>query len=139
LPNIQNFGGSATQLAGRISSFNEYLNGIQKSTQVNMTGILNEANTVAPQLAQINQKILAGTAPGNYGPSADLLDERDRLTMKLQDLLGGSTIINEDGTATFQMAGVSLVDRMNASQFINTDVSVSNGALYNVYLKNSQI
>ena len=27
---------------------------------------------------------------------------------------------------------------MNASQFINTDVSVSNGALYNVYLKNSQ-
>ena len=138
LPNIQNFGGSATQLAGSISSFNEYLNGIQKSTQVNMTGILNEANTVAPQLAQINQKILAGTAPGNYGPSADLLDERDRLTMKLQDLLGGSTIINEDGTATFQMAGVSLVDRMNASQFINTDVSVSNGALYNVYLKNSQ-
>jgi flagellar hook-associated protein 1 FlgK len=138
LPNIQNFGGSATQLAGRISSFNEYLNGIQKSTQVNLTGILNEANTVAPQLAQINQKILSGTAPGNYSPSADLLDERDRLTMKLQDLLGGSTIINEDGTATFQMAGVSLVDRMNASQFINTDVSVSNGALYNVYLKDSQ-
>lgn len=138
LPNIQNFGGSATQLAGRISSFNEYLNGIQKSTQVNLTGILNEANTVAPQLQQINQKILASIAPGNAGPSADLLDERDRLTMHLQDLLGGTTIINEDGTATFQMNGVSVVDRMNASQFINTDVSASNGALYNVYLKDSQ-
>jgi flagellar hook-associated protein 1 FlgK len=138
LPNIQNFGGTATQLAGRISSFNEYLNGIKKSTQVNMTGILNEANTLAPALQKINQQILAGSAPGNTAPSADLLDERDRLTMRLEDLLGGSTIINEDGTATFQMAGVSLVDRMNASQFINTDVGVSDGALYNVFLKDSQ-
>jgi flagellar hook-associated protein 1 FlgK len=138
LSNIQNFGGTATQLAGRISTFNEYLNNIKKSTQVNMTGILNEANTLAPALQQINQKILASSSPGNTTPSADLLDERDRLTMRLQDLLGGSTIINEDGTATFQMAGVSLVDRMNASQFINTDVSVSDGALYNVYLKDSQ-
>lgn len=138
LTNIQNFAGSATQLANRISSFNEYLNEIKKSTQVNMTGILNEANTLTPALQRINQRILSGSAPGNSTPSADLLDERDRLTMRLQDLLGGSTIINEDGTATFQMAGVSLVDRSSASQFINTDVGVSDQALFNIYVKDSQ-
>ena len=138
LTNIQNFAGSATQLANRISSFNEYLNEIKKSTQVNMTGILNEANTLAPALQRVNQQILSGSAPGNTTPSADLLDERDRLTMRLQDLLGGSTIINEDGTATFQMAGVSLVDRSSASQFINTDVGVSDQALFNIYVKDSQ-
>jgi flagellar hook-associated protein 1 FlgK len=138
LTNIQNFAGSATQLANRISSFNEYLNEIKKSTQVNMTGILNEANTLTPALQQVNKQILASSAPGNTTPSADLLDERDRLTMRLQDLLGGSTIINEDGTATFQMAGISLVDRSSASQFINTDVGVSDGAVFNIYIKESQ-
>ena len=138
LTNIQNFAGSATQLANRISSFNEYLNEIKKSTQVNMTGILNEANTLTPALQQVNKQILASSAPGNTTPSADLLDERDRLTMRLQDLLGGSTIINEDGTATFQMAGISLVDRSSASQFINTDVGVSDGAVFNIYIKDSQ-
>ena len=138
LTNIQNFAGSATQLANRISSFNEYLNEMKKSTQVNMTGILNEANTLAPALQRVNQQILASSAPGNSTPSADVLDERDRLTMRLQDLLGGSTIINEDGTATFQMAGVSLVDRSSASQFINTDVGVSDGAVFNIFIKDSQ-
>ena len=138
LTNIQNFAGAATQLANRISSFNEYLNEIKKSTQINMTGILNEANTLAPALQRINQQILASSAPGNSTPSADILDERDRITMRLQDLLGGSTIINEDGTATFQMAGVSLVDRSSASQFINTDVGVSDGAIFNVFIKDSQ-
>lgn len=138
LTNIQNFAGAATQLANRVSSFNEYLNEIKKSTQVNMTGILNEANTLAPALQRINQQILASSAPGNSTPSADILDERDRITMRLQDLLGGSTIINEDGTATFQMAGVSLVDRSSASQFINTDVGVSDGAIFNIFVKDSQ-
>ena len=138
LTNKQTFAGAATDLANRLSSFNEYLNEIKKSTQVNMTGILNEANTLAPALQRINQQILASSSPGYSTPSADILDERDRITMRLQDLLGGSTIINEDGTATFQMAGISLVDRMNASQFINTDVGVSDQALFNVFIKNSE-
>ena len=138
LTNKQTFAGAATELANRVSSFNEYINDIKKSTQVNMTAILNEANTLAPSLQRINQQILASSAPGYSTPSADILDERDRITMRMQDLLGGSTIINEDGTATFQMAGISLVDRMNASQFINTDVSVSDQALFNVFIKNSE-
>jgi flagellar hook-associated protein 1 FlgK len=138
LTNKQTFAGAATELANRVSSFNEYINEIKKSTQVNMTGILNEANTLAPALQRINQQILASSAPGYSTPSADILDERDRITMRMQDLLGGSTIINEDGTATFQMAGISLVDRMNASQFINTDVAVSDGALFNVLIKNTE-
>ena len=138
LTNKQTFAGAATELANRVSSFNEYINEIKKSTQVNMTGILNEANTLAPALQRINQQILASSSPGYSTPSADILDERDRITMRMQDLLGGSTIINEDGTATFQMAGISLVDRMNASQFINTDVAVSDGALFNVLIKNTE-
>jgi flagellar hook-associated protein 1 len=138
LTNKQNFAGAATQLATRISSFNEYLNDMKRSTQTNMSAILNEANSLAPALRGINQKILASSSPGFSTPSADLLDERDRITMRLQDLLGGTTIINEDGTATFQIGGVSLVDRMSANQFFNTDIGISDGAIFNVYMKSEQ-
>jgi flagellar hook-associated protein 1 FlgK len=138
LTNKQNFAGAATQLATRISSFNEYLNDIKRSTQTNMSGILNESNSLSTALRGINQKILASSSPGYSTPSADLLDERDRITMRLQDLLGGSTIINEDGTATFQIGGVSLVDRMSANQFVNTDIGVSDGAIFNVFMKSEQ-
>ncbi len=138
LTNKQNFAGAATQLATRISSFSEYLNDIKRSTQANMSGILNESNSLSTALRGINQKILASSSPGFSTPSADLLDERDRITMRLQDLLGGSTIINEDGTATFQIGGVSLVDRMSANQFFNTDIGVSDGAIFNVYMKSDQ-
>lgn len=138
LTNKQNFAGAATQLATRISSFNEYLNDIKRSTQTNMSGILNESNSLSTALRGINQKILASSSPGYSTPSADLLDERDRITMRLQDLLGGSTIINEDGTATFQIGGVSLVDRMSANQFFNTDIGISDGAIFNVFMKTEQ-
>jgi flagellar hook-associated protein 1 FlgK len=138
LTNKQTFAAAATDLANRISSFNEYINDTKKSTQANMTSILSEANSLAPALQRINQQILASSSPGFSTPSADILDERDRITMRMQDLLGGSTLINEDGTASFQMAGVALVDRMNASQFINTDVGVSDGALFNIFIKNSE-
>ena len=138
LTNKQNFAGAAELLANRISSFNTYLGDVKKSTQINFTGILNKANSLAPALRSINQKILASSSPGYSTPSADLLDERDRITMRLQDLMGGTTIINEDGTATFQIGGVSLVDRMHANQFVNTDIGVSDGALFNVFMKNEQ-
>ena len=138
LTNKQTFAAAATELANRISSFSAFINDTKKSTQANMTSILSEANSLAPALQRINQQILASSSPGFSTPSADILDERDRITMRMQDLLGGSTVINEDGTASFQMAGIALVDRMNASQFINTDIGVSDGAIFNVFIKNPE-
>ena len=130
--NIQNFAASATQVATRISTFSDTISQLDSSARANLTAILDQANTIAPALAKINLNILMGSVPGNATPSADILDERDRLTMQLQDLLGGKTIINADGTATFQIGGMALVDGQTANQFVNTDVSTS---VYNVQLQ----
>lgn len=130
--NIQNFAASATQAATRISTFTDTLKDLDSSTRTNLTAILEQANAIAPALAKINLNILMGSVPGNATPSADILDERDRLTLQLQDLLGGNTIINSDGTATFQVGGMALVDGQTANQFVNTDVSTS---IYNVQLQ----
>jgi flagellar hook-associated protein FlgK len=48
-----------------------------------------------------------------------LLDERDRIVAKLQELVGGTTLINEDGTASYLVSGQHLVDREIANSFAN--------------------
>jgi flagellar hook-associated protein FlgK len=52
--------------------------------------------------------------------SPDLLDERDRIVGKLQELVGGTTLINEDGTASYLLNGQHLVDREVANTFTNS-------------------
>ena len=69
-----------------------------------------QVNTILPALAEINQKIIEGSSAGNSAPSADLLDERDRLTSQLQKLVGGQTLINGNGTATQLLSGMPLVE-----------------------------
>lgn len=132
ITNIQNFAATATQVASRISSFSEVINQLEASTQSRFSSILEEANSLAPELARINLEVLAGTSMGNTTPSADVLDERDRITMRLQDLLGGSTLMHEDGTASFQVGGVFLVDRQTANKFINANNSTS---IYNIQIQ----
>jgi flagellar hook-associated protein 1 FlgK len=132
ITNIQNFAATATQVAARVSSFSEVINQLESSTQAKFAAVLEEANTLAPALARINLEVLAGTSMGNTTPSADVLDERDRITMRLQDLLGGSTLMHEDGTASFQVGGVFLVDRQTANKFVNTNTSTS---IYNIQIQ----
>jgi flagellar hook-associated protein 1 FlgK len=132
ITNIQNFAATATQVASRVSSFSEVISQLETSTQAKLTAVLEEANAIAPELARINLEVLAGTSMGNTTPSADILDERDRITMRLQDLLGGSTLMHEDGTASFQVGGVFLVDRQTANKFVNTNTSTS---IYNIQIQ----
>jgi flagellar hook-associated protein FlgK len=62
-------------------------------------------------LAAVNQQIVEANSPGNSAPSADLLDERDRILANLQKLIGGQSLINSDGTATQLVGGLPLVER----------------------------
>jgi flagellar hook-associated protein 1 FlgK len=64
-----------------------------------------------PALADVNQRIIKSNSPGNSAPSADLLDERDRILTSLQKLVGGQSLINADGTGTQLVAGLPLVER----------------------------
>lgn len=123
--NIQSFAGSANDLAARINGFASTLDQLDASTRTSLSSALDQANTSADALAKINLAILASSAPGNNTPSADILDQRDRLLMQLQDTIGGVSIIGSDGTATFQVGGATLVSGEVANKLVNTDVSTS--------------
>lgn len=115
----QAFLGAANRASDRVRVLAGELANIAKYASEGLANVLNEANSLVPQLAAINGRIKGGFTPGFSYASPDLLDERDRITQKLQELVGGQTILNEDGTANYFAGGLQLVDRDYANSFAN--------------------
>jgi len=115
----QAFLGAANRASDRIRVLAGELANISKYASEGLANVLNEANSLVPQLAAINGRIKGGFTPGFSYASPDLLDERDRITQKLQELVGGQTILNEDGTANYYAGGLQLVDRDYSNSFAN--------------------
>jgi flagellar hook-associated protein 1 len=141
---------SANEVARRIAGMSSLTSQITSDAKKGLADTAAQANTLLPELAQINAQIIKGTTAGNSYPSADLLDERDRLLTQLQKLVGGQSLINGDGTATHLISGMPLVDRtvanklvMNGSQDMHTAVyslkSANNTTLTSIqYLEGGQ-
>ena len=73
-----------------------------------------EVNDTATQLAATNKSISAASLTA--GDTASLLDERDRLAMKLSQLSGGTATIRSDGGMDVALNGVALVTGSAANQ-----------------------
>ena len=115
--------GTANAVAQRMMGMSSLVTQIQSDSRKALTDTVAQVNTILPSLASVNQKIVNGNSPGNSAPSADVLDERDRLLAKLQQLVGGQSLINSDGTATQLVAGQPLVERTIANKVsINADL-----------------
>ncbi len=113
--------GNARLVADRVSGLANAVGQISSNASQALADVLNQANSLTPQLASINSKIRAAAIPGVAAASPDLLDERDRIVGKLQELVGGTTLINEDGTASYLLNGQHLVDRESANTFTNSN------------------
>ena len=112
--------GNARLVADRVRGLANTVGQIASNASQALADVLNQANALAPQLASVNAKIRAAATPGLSAASPDLLDERDRIVGKLQELVGGTTLINEDGSASYLLNGQHLVDREVANTFTNT-------------------
>ena len=109
---------SANEVARRIAGMSSLTSQISSDAKKGLADTALQVNTLLPALAQINQQIIEARSGGNSYPSADLLDERDRLLSQLQKLVGGQTLINSDGTATQLIAGMPLVDRVTTNKLV---------------------
>lgn len=130
--------GNARLVADRVRGLANAVGQISSNASQALADVLNQANSLTPQLASVNSKIRAAAIPGLAAASPDLLDERDRIVGKLQELIGGTTLINEDASASFLLAGQHLVDREVANTFTNsagTSVIRSDMALNDLRIK----
>ena len=115
--------GAANAVAQRMTGMSTLAAQVQADAQKGLTDTVAQVNTLLPALADINQRIIEANSPGNSAPSADLLDERDRLLSQLQKLIGGQSLINSDETATQLVAGMPLVERAISNKVtINADL-----------------
>ena len=111
--------GNARLVADRVRGLANSVGQISSNASQALADVLNQANSLTPQLASVNAKIRSAATPGLSTASPDLLDERDRIVGKLQELVGGATLVNEDGTASYLLNGQHLVDREIANTFSN--------------------
>jgi flagellar hook-associated protein 1 FlgK len=112
--------GNARLVADRVRGLANAVGQISSNASQALADVLNQANSLTPQLASVNAKIRSAAIPGVSAASPDLLDERDRIVGKLQELVGGTTLINEDGSASYLLNGQHLVDREVANTFTNS-------------------
>ncbi len=114
--------GSANVVAQRMTGITTLVSQLKSDSSTGLTDTVRQINTYLPALAAVNQQIVEANSPGNSAPSADLLDERDRILANLQKLIGGQSLINSDGTATQLVGGLPLVERGLANEIsINGD------------------
>jgi len=119
--------GSANVVAQRMTGITTLVNQLKSDSSTGLNDTVRQINTYLPALAAVNQQIIEANSPGNSSPSADLLDERDRLLTNLQKLIGGQSLINSDGTATQLVDGLPLVERglANAVAVNSDNISLS--------------
>jgi len=104
--------GSANQVSASMAGMVSMTSQLFTNAQSGLSDSVSQVNTLLPQLAQVNQQIVNSNAGGkNTGVSPDLLDQRDMILGKIQNLVGGQSLINTDGTATQVLGGIPLVER----------------------------
>lgn len=109
----------ADALVQRFQNIDTQLTRLADNTNQLVRDSVNEINGIASAIGQINDDIARrGTPDGNQEPN-DLLDQRDRLVLRLSELVSVSTVEQSDGALNvFIGSGQSLVIGNTVSQLV---------------------
>lgn len=126
----------ADETALRLNSAAERLDGIQYGLNEEMANGVQQINTIAPQIAALNEQIM--NAKGSGQPPNDLLDQRDQLIRDLNQYIQTSQVNATDGSISlFVASSQPLVMGNTASTISVKDRLVFGGGTDNkaLYLK----
>jgi flagellar hook-associated protein 1 FlgK len=110
------FSTTSVELTDRIRNLAATVEETRRQALFQMSGVIDAINDKAAALSRVNLLIQASSAYGKPLPSADLLDERDRLSGALTDLVGATIETSDIGQATLRFDGVMLVEGGQASR-----------------------
>ena len=97
LPSRQSMISSAETLVNRFQNIDSTLSQLADQVNGRISDTVNQINTYASQIADINQRVVVAEAA--YGqPANDLLDQRDQLVTELNKLIKVSTSTNSNGS-----------------------------------------
>lgn len=107
-------------LATRFNAMAGQLDAIRDGLESELNGAVTDINTLAAQIADINEAIgLARATGGDNRPPNDLLDQRDALLTKLNTQVGVTGILQQDGSLDVYLAhGEPLVVGQTANRLV---------------------
>lgn len=112
---------SAQALVGRFQSVDSRLNEIRDGVNGQITSSVGAINSLAQQVADLNQRIVVAQAAGPRHQANDLLDQRDQLVAELNQQIRVTTTSNDDGSVNlFVGNGQALVVGMQTSSLTVT-------------------
>lgn len=104
------FATTALELTDRVRNLASTVEETRRQALYQLNGVVDAFNDKAKALSRVNLLIQASAAGGKPLPSADLLDERDRLVGELSDLMGVNLEVSNSGQATLRFDGLAIVE-----------------------------
>jgi flagellar hook-associated protein 1 FlgK len=95
-------------VASTLNRFASQLNDAEVNLRNRLAASVDEVNQLARQLGELNGQITAAEVSGTQAP--DLRDARDRIADQLSKIAGGRVMEQSNGTLSFVIGGVSIVD-----------------------------
>ncbi len=131
--------GAANTVASSINSLGNYIQSLQESVNVDITGITSQINGYASSIASLNNRI-ASVQTTSTQPPNDLMDQRDQLLSQLNQL-ADVTVVKDSTTGDYNVFlghGFQLVTgtvanaisaRPSAYDPLRTEVFDANGSI----------
>ena len=98
IPSRQAMLSNAEALVARFQSMDQHMSQIREGVNTQITSSVVEINSLADQVAKINQQITLAEGAAGGQPANDMLDQRDELINQLSKLINTDTIRQSDGT-----------------------------------------
>lgn len=117
-----NLTGKAELVVQRVIGLADTIRQVESDARTALKSTLDSVNAMTGRLTEMNVKIVEGGSANGYYPSADYLDERDRILMDLQKKIGGQSVINADGTASHYLQGIPIVEGAFANMFLTNNL-----------------
>ncbi len=137
LPARQVLLSEAEGLAQRYHALDKQLTDLQQETNGRLTGLVDEVNTLAEGIADLNREIAQAEGATGGQPANDLRDRRDELLRQLAEQVGVHTVQQDDGAINVMVGngqplvvgssafGLSVMD--NASDPTRKEIAVTAG------------
>ncbi len=108
---------SGQAMTNQFRSMDQFLTGLNASVNDQVSGSVDQINTYAAQIADLNRQVaMLSSATGGQAPN-DLLDQRDQMLSELGQLVGTKLVVQDGGQYNvFIGNGQSLVLGSRASQ-----------------------
>ena len=121
-PARQSFLSAAQQLVGRFNDMSDRINQIRADVEGQVVSSVQQVNTLATQIAKLNN-LIAQAEQGNSNQQAnDLRDQRDNLATQLSQVIQTTTVEQADGTYNvFIGSGQPLVINTTVSRLAVTE------------------